>query len=110
MPTLQNIRVRLVSRMTALLVLTSAITASAQNQTLYQTPGSPTWRDNYTGGTGCKFTVGPSNVVVSHLGYFSTNTLTGLGSNHFVGIYSSSVKLLAQVVIPAGMEIGRAHV
>ena len=73
-----------------------------QAQTLYATPGTPSWRDNYTGGSGCQFTVGSSNVVVSHLGYFSTNTVTGLNSNHYVGIFNSSKQLVAQVIVPAG--------
>lgn len=73
-------------------------------QMLYATNGATTWRDNYTGGTGCKFTVGSSNVIVSYLGYLSTNTITGLNSNHYVGVYSTSsgTPLLGQVVVPAG--------
>lgn len=86
-----------------LLALLGAASARAQVQTLYSTPGSPSWRDNYTGGSGCRFTVGSSNVVVSHLGYFSTNTVSGLAVSHYVGIYSSSAQLLAQVTVPAGM-------
>jgi hypothetical protein len=73
-------------------------------QTLYAQPASPAWRDNYTGGSGCEFEVGSTNVVVSHLGFFSTNNVTGLATNHYVGIYgaTSGTPLLAQVVVPAG--------
>jgi len=73
-------------------------------QTLYATNGASTWRDNYSGGTGCKFTVGSSNVIVSHLGYFSTNVVSGLASDHYVGVYGSGsgTPLLGQVVVPAG--------
>src|ERR1035437_389336 len=102
MKTIQNIRASLGLTLTALLVLAGAATVSAQNQKLYQTPGSPAWRDNYTGGSGCQFTVGFSNVVVSHLGYISTNTVTGLATNHYVGIFNSSKQLLVQVIVPAG--------
>jgi len=93
-------------------VLLSVGVSSAQTvQTLYATPGSPTWRDNYTGGSGCIFTVGPTNVVVSHLGYFCSNAVSlaqvqstaGLQANHYVGIYSANpVQLLVQVIVPAG--------
>jgi hypothetical protein len=72
-------------------------------QTLYDTPTISTWRDNYSGAEGCLFTVGSSNVVVSHLGYFSSNSITGLNASHYVGIYSASpVQLLAEVQVPAG--------
>lgn len=73
-------------------------------QMLYTPPASPTYRDNYTGGTGCKFEVGSSNVVVSHLGFFSTNNITGLATNHYVGVYGtgSGTPLLGQVIVPAG--------
>lgn len=86
-----------------LFLLSAGVSLAQQDQTLYATPASPTWRDNYTGGSGCKFTVGSSNVIISHLGYFCSNSITGLNTNHYVGIYSvSPVKLLAQVVVPAG--------
>jgi hypothetical protein len=75
---------------------------SSAQQYLYSIPLGKTWRDNYTGGSGCLFTVGSSNVVVSHLGYFSTNTATGLQISHPVGVYDSSVHLLGQVTVPAG--------
>src|ERR1039458_5457145 len=70
---------------------------SSAQQYLYSYPISPTWRDNYTGGSGCRFTVGSTNVVVSHLGYYSTNTATGLQTSHPVGVYDSNVHLLGQV-------------
>ncbi|MGH7977875.1 MAG: LamG-like jellyroll fold domain-containing protein, partial [Limisphaerales bacterium] len=43
--------------------------------------------------------------VVSHLGYYSTNAVSGLATSHYVGIYNSDLAnpmLLAQVDIPAG--------
>ena len=87
-----------------LFLLSAVVSLAQQDQTLYATPASPSWRDNYTGGSGCKFTVGSSNIIISHLGYFCSNSITGLNTNHYVGIYSatSPVKLLAQVVVPAG--------
>src|SRR5665213_1094073 len=71
---------------------------------LYAPPASPTWRDNYTGGSGCQFTTGSSNVIVSHLGFFSTNNISGLATNHYVGVYGtgSGFPLLGQVIVPAG--------
>jgi hypothetical protein len=99
----------------ALLFLAGTIPALAQAvQTLYglPEPGTIVWRDNYTGGSGCLFTVGPTNVVVSHLGFFNSNAVSsasvlangGLNTNHYVGLYSvtSPPQLLAQVIIPKG--------
>ena len=86
----------------------------AQNvQTLYATPATPTWRDNYTGASGCQFTVGVSNVVVSHLGYFCSNAVSlasvqataGLLNNHYVALFAGSgtpPPIIAEVTIPAG--------
>lgn len=103
-----------ISRLALMLMATvfPMISALAQVQTLYDTPGTPTWRDNYTGGSGCLFTVGPTNVVVSHLGFFQSNAISsasviaggGLNTNHYVGIYSHTTppQLLAQVIVPAG--------
>ena len=74
-------------------------------QTLYATPATISARDNYNGAVGCRFTVGPTNVVVSHLGYFSTNAINGLASSHNVGIFAgpgASPQLLGQVVVPSG--------
>jgi hypothetical protein len=77
---------------------------SSAQQYLYSLPlpGAITNRDDYTGGSGCRFTVGSANVVVSHLGYYSTNTVTGLQASHPVGVYDSNVHLLGQVTIPSG--------
>ncbi|HEY1789874.1 MAG TPA: LamG-like jellyroll fold domain-containing protein [Verrucomicrobiae bacterium] len=96
-----------------ILVLFSVGAALAQDvEPLYQTPGTiTTWRDNFYGAEGCLFTVGSSNVVVSHLGYFNSNAVSaaqiassgGLNISHYVGIYSANpVKLLVEVSIPAG--------
>ena len=75
-------------------------------QNLLYTPSAISWRDNYTGGGGCLFTTTTSgSVVVSHLGYYSTNTASGLATSHYVGVYSGSLTsptLLAQVTVPAG--------
>ncbi|MGD0260191.1 MAG: LamG-like jellyroll fold domain-containing protein [Verrucomicrobiota bacterium] len=77
---------------------------------LYATPAigasaGGAWRDNNTGGIGCGFTVGSTNVVVSHLGVFSTNKVAGLSASYYVGVYagtSSSHTLLGQVIVPSG--------
>src|SRR5208282_4547120 len=82
-----------------------AMTGQGQvTQILYSTNNATSWRDNYTGGTGCKFTVGSSNVIVSHLGYFCSNSVVGLVTNHYVGVYGtgSGTPLLGQVIVPAG--------
>ena len=83
-----------------------SISISPSVNTLYQTPATPAWRDNYSGGSGCKFTVGPTNVVVSHLGYFSSNIVSGLNISHYVTIFAGSGSpppVIAQVTIPAGL-------
>jgi hypothetical protein len=84
----------------------TALSQAQLTQMLYAPPASPSWRDNYTGGSGCKFETGSSNVIVSHLGFFSTNNITGLQTNHFVGVYgtTSGTPILGQVVVPAGMS------
>ncbi|HVM49497.1 MAG TPA: LamG-like jellyroll fold domain-containing protein [Candidatus Acidoferrum sp.] len=87
-------------------MLTGAGLCQAQ-QVLHTNPGTPSWRDNYSGGSGCLFTTTATagGVVVSHLGYYSTNTTRGLATNHFVGVYSGSLtspQLLGQVTVPAG--------
>jgi hypothetical protein len=75
-------------------------------ETLYSTPGTISARDNYNGAVGCRFTVGPTNVVVSHLGYFSTNALYGgLATSHNVALFTgngANPQILGQVVVPAG--------
>jgi hypothetical protein len=92
-----------------LLVAAASLCSAQTPQQLYSTPtinatkAGGNFRDNYSGGSGCKFTSTASgSVVVSHLGYFSTNTVRGLAQSHYVGIYSSSPQLLAQVTVPAG--------
>jgi hypothetical protein len=99
---------------TALLFLRAMVAGSlfvgaapspAQVQMLYSTPTSPA-RDNYSGVIGCQLQAGSSNVVVSHLGYFSTNEVSGLAISHKVGLFTSSLAsptILGQgVVVPAG--------
>ena len=85
--------------------------SAAQNQHLYATPtitstsiGGGAISDNYSGGLGCLFETGSSNVLVSHLGFISTNNITGLVTNHYVGVYGTGpgTPLLAQVIVPAG--------
>ena len=75
-------------------------------QTLYAIPATISARDNYNGAVGCRFTVGPTNVVVSHLGYYSTNALNGgLASSHNVGLFAgpgATPTLLGQVDVPSG--------
>jgi hypothetical protein len=74
-------------------------------ETLYSTPGTISARDNYNGAVGCRFTTGPTNVVVTHLGYFSTNGVSGLATTHNVGIFTgpgSSPQIVGQVVVPSG--------
>ena len=75
-------------------------------ETLYSTPGTISARDNYNGAVGCRFVTGPTNVVVSHLGYFSTNALYGgLATSHNVAIFGGSAanpQILGQVVVPSG--------
>ncbi len=101
-------KLSLIAASVFLLWTSSGQAQTAQTQPLYYVPANPatslTWRDNYTGGSACLFTVGPTNVVVSHLGYFSSNSITGLNIPHYVGIYSSAAapQLLAQVIVPAG--------
>ena len=73
-----------------------------------------TWRDNADEANGVFFTVGSTNTLVSHLGYFNgTNNVAapgGLKRNHPVGIYSgtyngstvTSLSLVGQVTVPTG--------
>jgi len=70
---------------------------------LYSTPPSPA-RNNYSGTIGCKFRVGSSNVVVSHLGVFDIND-DGLIVAHQAGLFDSNLTsptLLGSVVVPSG--------
>ena len=76
-----------------------------QTETLYSTPSTFSARDNYNGAVGCKFTVGATNVVVTHLGYFSTNAVNGLATSHNVAVFTgpaASPQILGQVVVPSG--------
>jgi hypothetical protein len=81
--------------------------SSAQTaQTLYAT-NLPAARDNYSGVVGCEFEVGSSNVIVSHLGFFSSNSVSGPGLvvGHNVALFNSTLGspgVLGQVVVPAG--------
>ncbi|MGD0260193.1 MAG: immunoglobulin domain-containing protein [Verrucomicrobiota bacterium] len=87
------------------LFLAAPAVCHAQSTNLLYTAPTSGARDNYGGAVGCEFQVGSSNVVVSHLGYFSTNTSSGLNISHPVGILTanfSSPKLLAGVTVPAG--------
>src|SRR5208282_4896891 len=88
------------------LFLAAATVCHAQSTNLLYTAPSSGARDNYGGAVGCEFQVGSSNVVVSHLGYFSTNTTSGLNISHPVGIlaasFSSHPPLLGSVTVPAG--------
>ncbi len=83
----------------------SAASSPAQDQMLYSNP-TGTLRSSYNGAVGCQFQVGPSNVVVSHLGFYD-NGNDGLSTDHKVGIYSfptTTPSLLRDVVVPAGTD------
>ena len=73
-------------------------------QALYATP--PTFSaKSYSGAVGCKFTTGSTNVLVSHLGYFSTNAINGLATNHYVAVFTGTAanpQILEQAVVPSG--------
>ena len=90
----------------ALLILATVPAMAQTTQTLYAQPTSPA-RDNYTGAVGCRFQVGSSNVVVSHLGYLDHNGDggAGLAISHNVGIFNNNLAsptLIGQVTVPAG--------
>ena len=82
---------------------------TAGDETLY-IPPSPPGREAGPEADGGFFEIGSANVIVSHLGYFSTNTIAqgGLKTSHPVGIFLkpgssfSSANLVAQVTVPAG--------
>ncbi len=62
-------------------------------------------RDNYTGAIGCEFKVGPTNVVVSHVGVYDPSSGAGLMVSHQAGILDANIAaptLLGGVVVPAG--------
>jgi hypothetical protein len=80
-------------------------------QQLYNTPSITAssaggkWRINNTGGIGCQFATGSTNVVVSHLGFLSTNKVAGLAASYYVGVYGSigpNAPLLGSVLVPSG--------
>lgn len=78
--------------------------STPQTETLYSTPGTISSRDNYNGAVGCKFTVGPTNVVVSHLGFYGASG-SGLAVSHNVAVFggpAANPQILGQVVVPAG--------
>ena len=85
------------AQLTTVLYATPSITASS---------AGGKFRNNNNGGVGCGFTVNSSaNVLVSHLGFFSTNKVAGLSTSYYVGVYGgtlSSHTLLGQVIVPAG--------
>ena len=58
-------------------------------------------RDNYTGVIGGSFKVGNNNSLLSHLGFYATNS-AGLKISHNVGIFNSGGTLLGAVTVPAG--------
>lgn len=87
------------------ILLSSAALCSAQITNLLYNAPTTAGRDNYTGAVGCLFEVGSTNVVVSHLGYFSTNASTGLAVSHLVGLYTANrgtPTIISQVTVPAG--------
>ena len=80
-----------------------ANTSSAQvTQMLHASPTSPTLRTAYEGTVGCNFTVGPSNVVVSHVGVFDPSGGLGLNASYQAGVMDTGYHLLGGVVVPAG--------
>lgn len=102
---MKNIPTRLPPGSVAILALFSLIHCSlAQVPMLYSSP-SGSKVDNYSGVLGLEFETGSSNIVVSHLGFFSTNGVTGLATSHNVAIFNSSLgnpQIIGQVVVPAG--------
>ena len=87
--------------MVAGILFAGAVPAPAQvTQMLHSTPPSPA-RDNYSGVVGCQFQVGTTNVIVLHLGVFDLNN-DGLAASHKAALFSSSLAVLGQVVVPAG--------
>ncbi len=87
----------------ATLVALAAITVSAQTtQLFHETVASS--RDNYTGVVGCKFRVGSSNVVVSHLGIYNASG-TGLSVSHHAGIFNGAGSSLLGSVAAASATV-----
>jgi Concanavalin A-like lectin/glucanases superfamily/Immunoglobulin domain/Immunoglobulin I-set domain len=60
-------------------------------------------RDDYTGSVGGQFPVGPTDALVTHLG-FADSDGDGLNRDHHVGIFSITGTLLASVIVPAGAD------
>ena len=80
-----------------------ANTSSAQvTQMLHDSPAPPSLRTAYNGTVGCKFQVGPTNVVVSHVGVYDPSSGAGLNDSYQAGVMDTSYNLLGGVVVPAG--------
>lgn len=82
------------------------LTPPTAAQQLYTPVGTPT-RDNYGGAVGCEFETGPTNVIVSHLGYYSTNAASGLNISHQVALFNSNLSspaIIGQVDVPSGVS------
>ena len=77
--------------------------SSAQvTQMLHDSPTPPSLRTAYNGTVGCKFQVGPTNVVVSHVGVYDPSSGAGLNASYQAGVMDTSYNLLGGVVVPAG--------
>src|ERR1035438_5968748 len=77
--------------------------SSAQvTQMLHDSPTPPSLRTAYNGTVGCKFQVGPTNVVVSHVGVYDPSSGAGLNDSSPPGFMDTSYTLLGGVVVPAG--------
>jgi hypothetical protein len=80
-----------------------ANTSSAQvTQMLHDPPSPPSLRTSYNGTVGCKFQVGSTNVVVSHVGVYDPSAGAGLNASYQAGVMDTSYNLLGGVVVPAG--------
>lgn len=104
MKTIKKSLVLLELALTGLLVSFAAHVSGQATNLLYNAPASGA-RNNYAGAVGCEFKVGSSNVVVSHLGFFSADTNAGLQNPHPVGILTASFSgsaVLGEVTVPAG--------
>jgi len=94
-------------RLVSTAMIATALVCQGQTSTVLYVPPTNSTRDNYTGAVGNSFKVGASNVVVSHLGYYSLNTNTGLAISHNVGLFTGGAgqnpPVYGLVVVPAGM-------
>ncbi|HWF19026.1 MAG TPA: immunoglobulin domain-containing protein [Verrucomicrobiae bacterium] len=89
--------------MAAGILFAVAVSSQAQvTQMLYATPTNAA-RDDYSGVVGTQFQVGSSNVIVSHLGVFDINN-DGLAVSHQAGVFTTSLTVLGQVVVPSGTD------